>query len=331
MCDMNPTSLTPRRTFSHIGWAMFAILGINVLLQALFFYLPGILLDQEGWFSDSSWDLWIGSFAPLYLVAIPCGLLLLKRLPAATPDDHPIGTRNFFLFIPICFFLMYTGSILGTLLSLLFSGGTAQNALEQYLSDNNPLRVLVIVILAPVLEEYVCRKQIIDRTAQYGEKLAVFLSALVFGLLHGNLFQFFYAFALGWVFGYIYIRTGRVRYTIILHSIVNFAGSVVAPWILSTVDVDAIANLDPALPPEEMLAFYQSILPELLLLLGYLLILLGLFVTGMIFLILRSNRLIWKESAAQLPADGSVKTVYGNVGMIVYTLLCLGLTVWALF
>ena len=331
MCDMNPTSLTPRRTFSRIGWAMFLILGLNVLLQQLFFSLPGILLDREGWFSDSSWDLWIGSFAPLYLVAIPCGLLLLKRLPAATPDDHPIGTRNFFLFIPICFFLMYAGSILGTLLSLLFSGGTAQNALEQYLSDNNPLKVLVIVILAPVLEEYVCRKQIIDRTAQYGEKLAVFLSALVFGLLHGNLFQFFYAFALGWVFGYIYIRTGRIRYTIILHSIVNFAGSVVAPWILSTVDVDAIANLDPALPLEEMLAFYQSILPELLLLLGYLLILLGLFVTGMIFLILRSNRLIWKESAAQLPADGSLKTVYGNVGMIVYTLLCLGLTVWALF
>lgn len=331
MCDMNPTSLSPRRTFSRIGWAMFLILGINVLLQSLFFYLPGILLDREQWFPGSSWELWIGTFAPLYLVAIPCGLLIMKKLPASAPDDHPIGSKNFFIFIPICFFLMYAGNIIGTLLSGLFSGGTAQNALEEYVFNNHPLKVLVMVILAPILEEYVCRKQIIDRTAQYGEKLAVFLSALVFGLLHGNLFQFFYAFALGWVFGYIYIRTGRVRYTIILHSIVNFAGSVIAPWILSAVDIDTITNLDPNLPLEELLTTFQNILPGLLLLLGYLLILFGLFVTGMIFLILRSNRLIWKESAAQLSADGSVKTVYGNVGMIVYTLLCLGLTVWALF
>ena len=331
MCDMNPTSLSPRRTFSRIGWAMFVILAINVLLQELLFYLPGILSDRESWLSDSSWEMWIGTFAPLYLIAIPCGLLIMKKLPATAPDDHPIGTKNFFIFIPICFFLLYAGNILGTLLSMIFSGGTAQNMLEEYLSDNHPLKFVVIVILAPVLEEYVCRKQIIDRVAPYGEKQAVFLSALVFGLLHGNLFQFFYAFALGWVFAYIYIRTGRVRYTMILHSIVNFAGSIIAPWILSVVDMDALAALDFTLPMEELLPILQNILPGLLLLFVYLLILLGLSVTGMIFLILRSNRLIWKESAAQLPATDSTKTVYWNAGMIMYTLLCIAMTIWALF
>ena len=310
---------------------MFVILAINVLLQELLFYLPGILLDRESWLSDSSWEMWIGTFAPLYLIAIPCGLLIMKKLPATAPDDHPIGTKNFFIFIPICFFLLYAGNILGTLLSMIFSGGTAQNMLEEYLFDNHPLKFVVIVILAPVLEEYVCRKQIIDRVAPYGEKQAVFLSALVFGLLHGNLFQFFYAFALGWVFAYIYIRTGRVRYTMILHSIVNFAGSIIAPWILSVVDIDALAALDFTLPMEELLPILQNILPGLLLLFVYLLILLGLSVTGMIFLILRSNRLIWKESAAQLPAAGSTKTVYWNAGMIMYTLLCIAMTIWALF
>ena len=52
----------------------------------------------------------------------------------------------------------------------------------------------------------------------------------MFGLFHLNLFQFFYAFGLGLMFGYVYMRTSQLRYSIVMHMIINFNGSVLAPW-----------------------------------------------------------------------------------------------------
>ena len=49
------------------------------------------------------------------------------------------------------------------------------------------------VVLAPVMEELIFRKVLIDRTIVYGDKAAVVLSGLLFGVFHGNFHQFFYA------------------------------------------------------------------------------------------------------------------------------------------
>ena len=69
-----------------------------------------------------------------------------------------------------------------------------------------------------ILEEFIFRKMVIDRIWQYGEKIAVVTSALIFALFHINLFQFFYALGIGLIFAYVYLRTGKLRYTIIMHA-----------------------------------------------------------------------------------------------------------------
>jgi hypothetical protein len=43
----------------------------------------------------------------------------------------------------------------------------------------------------------------------------------------------FYAFGLGLAFGYIYIHTNRIGYTIALHMIINFLGGVIAPLVMN--------------------------------------------------------------------------------------------------
>ena len=319
-----------RKVFSRIGWAMCEILVITTILQILCAEVLSTLWGEDHWL-NTSWGMWLGSVGPLYVIAIPVSLLIMRKLPAQKPEDNKLGGKNFLVFLPICFFLMYSGNIIGTLLSFVFSGGMAQNELLDFVMDTSPLKVLVMVILAPMLEEYVCRKQIIDRTRQYGEKTAVFLSALVFGLLHQNLFQFFYAFALGLVFAYIYIRTGRLRYTILLHGIVNFMGSVVAPWILSLVDMETLAGLDPNASIDEIMALYAEILPGLAVYMLYVLLLIGLSIAGLVLLIIKCKQLIWKEAESQLPKGTCVKTVYWNVGMVLYILLCIIAVVISLF
>ena len=66
----------------------------------------------------------------------------------------------------------------------------------------------------------------IDRLRVLGELPAVLLSGLLFGLIHGNFSQFFYATFVGFVLGYLYLRTGRLRYPIAIHMTLNLAGGV---------------------------------------------------------------------------------------------------------
>ena len=113
-----------------------------------------------------------------------------------------------------------------------------------YVMGNPLYSILVMVILAPVLEEYIFRKLLIDRLSKYGELTAMLFSATVFGLFHMNFFQFFYAFGLGLLFAYIYTRTRNLLYPVLLHMIINFQGSVLAPWLLSSVDLELITALE---------------------------------------------------------------------------------------
>ena len=326
--EENIVDLAPaKKAFTRVGLALSAMLLICFILQTLWVSLPG----EDSWMTSSSWGMWLGSFLPQYLVAMPACLLIMGTLPAHAPRQIKLGTKNFLVFLPICFCVMYAGNILGNLLSGLLSGGQAENALLDFVMDTNPLKILVIVILAPLLEEYVFRKQLIDRTVVYGEKIAVLLSAVTFGLMHQNLFQFFYAFGLGLIFAYIYTRTGHVRYTVIFHAIINFMGSVIAPWILSKMDLEAMNAMDPNASAEELTALYAEILPGMLLFLVYALALVGLSIAGLVLLIIKCKQLVWKNTDAQLPKGTSFRTVYLNWGMGLFVALCVIFMVIALF
>lgn len=126
------------------------------------------------------------------------------------------------------------------------------------------------------------------------------------------------------------MRTGRLRYPVLIHSLVNFMGAVVAPWILSLVDLEALAQMDPNASAEEIMTQYGDMLPGLAVYLLYVVILLGVSITGLVLLILKCRKLVWREAKAQLPKGAGIKTVYLNVGMIVYILLCLSMIIISL-
>lgn len=312
-----------RKRFSKLGAILCVILILAVLAQVAVVVIPVKLWGGDNWLLTTSTGMWVSTFAPLYLIAIPAGLLLFQRIPAAPPKSCQISVKHFLPFVPMIMFLSYAGNLIGTALSNILSGGMADNALLDYALDNHPLKVVVMVILAPLLEEYVFRKQLIDRTRCYGEKTAVLLSAFAFGLFHMNLFQFFYAFAGGCLLAYLYMRTGRLRYSVILHGIINFMGSVLAPAVLSLVDLEAMENLDPNMALEELAAVYSRILPGMVVYLLYALMLLVLSIIGLVMLIIRWKKQIWQEAEAQLPQGTGVKTVFGNVGMVLYVILCM--------
>lgn len=316
-----------RKQFSRIGWSFCAITATVMAVQLMLVLLVKAFWPDGCWLTTSSTGKWLVTFIPQYAIAMPIGILLMRKIPAMPPKQADMGAKNFIIFLSVCFFLVYSGNLVGNLLSSLIAGGNAQNALDSFALDNNPIKFLFMVILAPLFEEYICRKQLIDRTRIYGEKTAVLLSAVLFGLMHMNLFQFFYAFLLGWLFGYLYLRTGRLRYPVILHSIVNFFGSIVGPFILSQLDLEALSSINEMTPTDEVTAIYMQMLPGLMMYLAYIVILLGLFVAGLVMLILRCKRLVWLPADAQLPPKEALKTVYFNTGMLVFILFALAMTI----
>lgn len=107
---------------------------------------------------------------------------------------------------------------------------------------------LSIAVLAPINEEIVCRGVMLEYAmramspgwnatdgARYRAVsarafwIANTLQALAFGVLHMNLIQGSYAFVLGAVLGWVFWRTGKLRYPIILHFAMNASSYLVEP------------------------------------------------------------------------------------------------------
>ena len=87
--------------------------------------------------------------------------------------------------------------------------------------------VIVIAIVAPIVEEVIFRGLTMTRLSRVMSGwLAVLLSAAVFGLCHGELVWFCYAFVLGVFFGFIDLRAGSILPSILGHIMFNAIGQI---------------------------------------------------------------------------------------------------------
>lgn len=305
--------------FGRLGWALCAYAMVIVVLQLVAVAIGGVLFAMGVNVLENAWFLWAASFIPQYLVGVPLFLLILRKMPVVEQSQTKLGGGNFWALLLMCFPVMYVGNIVGTFLAGLLSGGTAQNVVETYVFEGGLFNLFTAVVLAPLVEEFIFRKQLLDRCAQYGEKTAMVFSALTFALFHMNLFQFFYAFGMGLIFAYVYLRTRRLRYPVLMHMIINFMGSAVPLWVVSNLDLDALSNLNPQNLDQEMLA---AILPGLLIYLVYVLVQLVLVIAGLVIGIVKRKSFTLQPTPEELPREGRVKTVYANVGFILFAILC---------
>ncbi|MBQ1950793.1 MAG: CPBP family intramembrane metalloprotease [Clostridia bacterium] len=79
------------------------------------------------------------------------------------------------------------------------------------------LNLLVVAVLPALLEELVFRYYVLRTLRPYGDGLAVLLSSLLFGLMHGNVAQIPFAFLVGIALGWLYVATDRIWLSIVVH------------------------------------------------------------------------------------------------------------------
>ena len=79
------------------------------------------------------------------------------------------------------------------------------------------LYVLIFAVLPAFLEEMIFRGILLQNLRRFGDREALFLSALFFAVFHLNLSQIPYAFLMGLCIGYFVLRTGSLWAGVLLH------------------------------------------------------------------------------------------------------------------
>ena len=77
------------------------------------------------------------------------------------------------------------------------------------------------VIVPALCEEFLFRGAILSALLPYGKKCAIFGSAFLFGLMHGNILQILYTVLMGVILGYLYVRTRSIWLCMLIHFVNN--------------------------------------------------------------------------------------------------------------
>lgn len=84
------------------------------------------------------------------------------------------------------------------------------------------LMILVVGIIGPICEELMFRGIVFHRLKDWVKpQAAIVISALLFGIYHGNVVQFFYATCMGMMLAVIYDKTGTLWISIVAHIAAN--------------------------------------------------------------------------------------------------------------
>ncbi len=295
-----------RKNLLRIGLALLVYLIITSAVQATALFLCSRLaphIYEQDWF-------FIACTLLSYGVGFPIFFGFIASMPKEKPQKAKMGFVGWIAFLSVSFLLMEAGSIIaGFLMTAIetFKGQEISNAVADQINESSPLvNLITAVVLAPIFEELICRKLIIDRLLPYSEVLAVTASGLLFGLIHGNFYQFFYAAFLGMLFALVYVKTGNIFHTIGMHAIVNFTGGIIASFFNEHLPEDPAV-----ITPWTMVATLYSVA------------LMVLAVCGGIFLIRSIKKLnLSKEGTQQLKLTSQIKATWLNWGMILLLCYC---------
>ena len=212
--------------------AMLILRGVVFILELLLPHLPrNTALAIVSVFNSTAFGIFF-PYAILYLIGLPIMYLLIKNTRTWKIEKQPLGIGMFFVLFFVNVPFMLTGTLLGSgankiinsLLGLEYTG----------LFSDVPLWAIAILslVVAPIFEELIFRKLLIDRIGVYGAWLSVIVSGLAFGAFHGTLEQIFYTTFGGIIFAFAYAKTGRIRYSVLLHVMFNFFWTMV-PLLVS--------------------------------------------------------------------------------------------------
>lgn len=297
-----------KKVFNRIGLAMLVSMILVNVIQIIFFNIIG-KVNQD--LLSASWINYIALAISYYLIGFPVFYFMIKGLPEGEKrEDKKLGVWEIVKFCFISYSLMYIFNFLTNIFIILisiFKGSEVVNPLQNIIEGSSLILTLIFVgILSPIIEEMMFRGIMLNKLRRYGDKVAIVTTALLFGLFHANFSQFFYATVLGLIFAYVTLKTGTIKYSIILHIFVNMMGSFIIPLIIGD---------------GSNLVAYGCVL--------FLVLLIS--IIGLVLLIKDRKNISLLDGEVKLEKGTAFKTIWINLGMILFTVICLVSMIAVLF
>lgn len=164
-----------------------------------------------------------------FSVALPFGLMALvnkKRYAYPVIPSAPVKTSKCVMWVSVgmlcCTVSQFVVSYLIAFLQLLFDVKFTQGTpVEPNSVFACVLTVIGTAIIPGICEEFAMRCCCVQLLRKYGKSFGVVAVSIVFGILHGNVIQFIFAFIVGLVLGYITVKTDSIVPAVLIHTFSN--------------------------------------------------------------------------------------------------------------
>lgn len=231
---------TARRDMNRVGvtmlvyYALMNVVATLVLIVDMIGYLIRLLVNGQSLDPDAMIQYVMDGAMNngwMYIVSIAIGLLIVFFWKGkgywrneVFVRNNPMTPGSFFsllcVFLSAQFVFQLFAMVLEWLLNMI--GFSAMTAVEMASTTGSTFSMfLYVCFIGPIAEELLFRGIVLRTLKPWGKQTAILISALVFGLFHGNVVQIPFAFAVGVVLGYVAVEYSIV-WAIVLHVINNF-------------------------------------------------------------------------------------------------------------
>ena len=221
-----------RRLYNKVGGAMV----LQYFLLYVMYFLLSLVLSPfitEETNPETGLEIvgWAEGFAMYFAPALASVIMFFAFNAVNKVDSRAMfSTRNITAgmlgrFVLMAFAFHTVGMILEYGVDfVLYSTGYEVTSFD-YETKNDAATVLTdvvsSVIAAPIAEELFFRGVVLKQTSRVSARFGIIFSAVMFGLMHGNPYQFVMATVIGLFFGYITVKTDSLIPSIVCHIAIN--------------------------------------------------------------------------------------------------------------
>lgn len=214
-----------RRGANFSGLMLLMMLAANIAVSVVLivFGLFGVLnLSVDGYGLDNTGYLLLNML--VYVLLLPVPALAVAAFARSRINPFPFRKVRFGLLLRLFAagmgMAILSNLLSGYLMNFLTSFGVPYPHFPETMELTTTSLVLNIIstaVLPAIFEEMVFRGYIQTALRPFGDGIAIVLTAFLFGIFHGNILQFPFAFLLGLVFGWLLTQTGSIWPCVVLH------------------------------------------------------------------------------------------------------------------
>lgn len=221
--------------FEHI-LGIFMVFGVRELAGALARAVWALFFQKTG--NEEAAGLCITGITALFMLFALWPLYCIRIGREKEYNLLNRRTADWILLIPfgICAALGLNQFM--NLLHLTEIKGSYEATRQVLFSGTRVISLLILGFAVPIAEELMFRGLIFRHLKSFmGRKTAVILSALLFGVYHGNMVQGIYAFLMGLLLVWVYERFGSIFAPVLFHCAAN-------SFVYLAADVEALGQND---------------------------------------------------------------------------------------